>query len=66
MKKLVASLLAVFLSVGVLYAQEQGPVKMSKSGICHAPGTSYYNRTKTFFPFDTIEECLAAGGRLPK
>jgi len=42
------------------------PVKMSSSGICHAPGTSFYGRTKTFAPYPTLEACLAAGGRLPK
>ena len=43
-----------------------GPVKMSKSGICHAPGTSYYSRTKNFTAYNTIQECLDAGGRRPK
>lgn len=42
------------------------PVKKSKTGICHAPGSSYYSRTKNFTPFKTLDECLKSGGRLPK
>jgi len=45
---------------------EQQPVKMSKSGICHAPGSTYYDRTKHFSSFATLDACLKAGGRLPK
>jgi len=39
---------------------------MSNSKICHAPGTQYYDRTKNFTPYNTVDDCLAAGGRLPK
>lgn len=42
------------------------PVKMSKSEICHATDSSYYKRTKNFTSFQTLKECLEAGGRLPK
>ena len=42
------------------------PVKKSKSGICHDKSSRSYIRTKSFIPFDTIEECLESGGRLPK
>ena len=41
-------------------------VKMSRSGICHAPGTTYYARTMNFAPYSTLDGCLAAGGRLPR
>lgn len=47
-------------------ASNDGVVKKSKSGICHAPGGSYYDRTKNFTPFKTLDECLKSGGRLPK
>jgi micrococcal nuclease len=43
-----------------------GVVKMSSTKICHAPGTSYYAKTKSFIPYDSIVACIAAGGRLPK
>lgn len=47
-------------------ASNDGVVKKSKTGICHAPGSSYYARTKNFTPFKTLDECLKSGGRLPK
>lgn len=40
-------------------------VKKSNSSICHAPGTTYYNRTKNFTPFNNLDDCLNSGGRLP-
>lgn len=43
-----------------------GTVKMSTSGICHAPGTTYYDRTENFTPYTSLQACLDAGGRLPK
>jgi hypothetical protein len=45
---------------------QAGPVKMSKSGICHSPNTTYYNQTKNFTPYPTLKDCLNAGGRMPK
>jgi hypothetical protein len=47
-------------------ASNDGVVKKSKTGICHAPGGSYYEKTKNFTPFKTLDECLKSGGRLPK
>lgn len=44
----------------------EGIVKKSTTNICHDSSSSYYERTKNFIPFDTIEACLASGGRLPK
>ena len=41
-------------------------VKMSTSGICHDVTSSSYTRTKNFTAFETLESCLAAGGRLTK
>lgn len=41
-------------------------VKKSTTGICHAPGTTYYNKTVNFTPYNSVDECLKSGGRLPK
>lgn len=41
-------------------------VKKSSTGICHEKGTTYYERTKNFTSYNSIEECLNSGGRLPK
>ena len=47
-------------------ANDEPPVKMSKSGICHERGGTYYSKTKNYTAFNTLEECLRAGGRKPK
>lgn len=40
-------------------------VKKSTSNICHERGSTYYDRTKNFIPYNSIQECLNSGGRLP-
>ena len=52
----------LLLSCGVYAA----PVKLTSSGICHPPESSYYQRIERFKSFKNTEQCLAAGGRLPK
>ena len=42
------------------------PVKKSKTGICHEFGTKYCEQTKHFETFQSIDECIDSGGRLPK
>ena len=42
-----------------------GVTKMSRSGICHAPGTRYYSQTKYYTAYSSLSKCLAAGGRKP-
>jgi len=64
MKKIFAIMLLT-LSLAVI-SETKEPVKLSKSGICHSPGTTYYEQTKNFTPYKTMDECLKAGGRLPK
>lgn len=41
-------------------------VKKSSTGICHAKGTTYYDKTTNYKSFDSLETCLRGGGRLPK
>lgn len=41
-------------------------VKKSRSDICHDQRSRFYERTKNFEAFSTIEACLESGGRLPK
>ena len=45
---------------------DSGPVKKSSAGICHAPGSSYYQQTKQFTAYSSVDECVKSGGRLPK
>jgi hypothetical protein len=42
------------------------PIKQSSSGLCHSVESRWYERTKNFTPFNSMDACLAAGGRLPK
>lgn len=46
--------------------KDDQPVKMSKYKICHAPNSKYYIKTQNFTPYKTLQDCIAAGGRLPK
>ena len=46
-------------------ATAQG-VKKSASGICHCPGGQFYDRTTNFTEYETIDACLASGGREPQ
>jgi hypothetical protein len=63
--KLTISLISTILISTSAFAQSE-PIKMSKSGICHKPGSTYYQQTKNFTPYKTLDECLKSGGRLPK
>ncbi len=57
--------LSLLLTIPV-FAQADPPVKMSSSGICHEKGkSSYYDQTKKFTAYKTMDECLKAGGRMP-
>lgn len=40
-------------------------VKKSDAGICHDVSSASYNNTKKFTPFNTLEECVKSGGKLP-
>ncbi|MCE6958254.1 HNH endonuclease family protein [Cereibacter sphaeroides] len=42
-----------------------GPVKLSRSGICHDASSPYYEKTTRFTAFPDLASCLAVG-RLPK
>ena len=57
---------AVAVATAVGHAEQDHPIKKSRSGICHCPGGQYYDRTTKLTPFRTIDECLSSGGRHPK
>ena len=62
MKKIFILILIICCSCDVSYV----PVKKSKTGICHEYGSKYYEQTKHFEAFQSIDECIDSGGRLPK
>ncbi len=41
-------------------------VKKSRSAICHDSSSPFFTRVKNFTPYESLEECLQFGGRLPK
>lgn len=41
-------------------------VRKSRSGICHTETSPWYERTLHYEAFDSLEVCLASGGRTPK
>jgi len=64
MKKIV---IIIFLSFLMTSCDRSEPlVKKSKTGICHKAGTRYYEQTKHFKKFSSIEDCIKSGGRLAK
>ena len=65
MKFATTSLITAVMLSATVFAQSE-PIKMSKSGICHKPGSTYYQQTKNFTSFKTLDQCLKSGGRLPK
>jgi hypothetical protein len=71
MRKVMKFLRMFFTAVSVtvaapVFAQSDPPVKMSVSGICHQKGKSpYYAQTKKFTAYNTLDECLKSGGRMP-
>jgi hypothetical protein len=63
-KTLTVAALALALAAPAL--AEPTSVKMSRSGICHDTESPYYGKTQRFTPYESLAQCLAAGGRLPK
>ncbi len=60
-------LFSLILSSPLLASSNEEPVvKKSRSGICHDKSSRSYKRTKNFVAYDSIQECLDSGGRLPK
>lgn len=58
--------LIIFLTLIVNDDASAQTLKKSSSGICHPLESRYFNSTTNFQPFDTLQECLESGGRLPK
>lgn len=65
MKKIIGTIfITFFLLTGCNSANV--PVKKSTTNICHKKGSKYYDQTKHFRAFNSIQECIESGGRLPK
>lgn len=66
MKKIFTNLLILCFLLSCEKVVDNPNVKKSMSGICHKKGTQYYKQTKKYESFETINQCLNSGGRLPK
>jgi len=67
MRHVIAAFAFLVLSCAAVAQSSGAPaVKKSEQGICHARGSATYKRTKHFEPYDTMDACLASGGRLAK
>lgn len=66
MKKLIIMLTVILLSQNLAFAQNAEIKKSAKSGICYSADSKSYKKLKDFTPYKTLNECVAAGGKLPK
>lgn len=61
---LLAHALALSLSSGSFAQPREPAVKLSRTGICHDAASQHYARLQDYKPFDSMDACLRAGGRL--
>ena len=67
MIKLIKVFIIIIFLTGCDNIQNNHPnVKKSSSNICHEKGTQYYKQTIKYKSYNSIEDCLNSGGRLPK
>jgi hypothetical protein len=59
-------LLVILIGFSFSHTASAAVVKMSNSGLCHPPQSSWYERTKNYQAFASLEACLASDGKLPK
>ena len=66
MKKLIIMLTVILFSQNLAFAQNAEIKKSAKSGICYSADSKSYKKLKDFTPYKTMDECIKAGGKLPK
>ena len=66
MKKLIIMLTVVLFSQNLAFAQNAEIKKSAKSGICYSADSKSYKKLKDFTSYKTMDECIAAGGKLQK
>lgn len=47
-------------------ASSDAPVRKSRAGICHEPGSPNYGAMRGYTSYATVAACIADGGRLPR
>lgn len=58
--------LRLVLVLCLLSAPAHALVKKSSSGLCHDESSRYFATTQHFTAFNTLDDCLRSGGKLPK
>lgn len=67
LKILILMLSISFLGLNLIASDANNPpVKKSNTGICHPKGGTYYDKTKNFTPYQSMDVCIKSGGRPPK
>ena len=66
----VALALSLVTTLGLTWAADkkeaaEPAVKKSDSGICHDKTSPSFANTKKFTPFNSVDECVKSGGKLP-
>ena len=62
--------LSLVTTLGLTWAADkkeaaEPAVKKSDSGICHDKTSPSFANTKKFTPFNSVDECVKSGGKLP-
>ena len=66
MKKFIVMLTEILFSQNLAFAQNAEIKKSAKSGICYSADSKSYKKLKDFTPYKTMDECIAAGGKVQK
>ena len=66
MKKIIIMLAIMLFSQNLAFAQNAEIKKSAKSGICYSSASKSYKKLKDFTPYKTMDECIAAGGKIQK
>jgi hypothetical protein len=66
MKKIIIMLTVILFGQNLAFAQNAEIKKSAKSGICYSVDSKSYKKLKDFTPYKTMDECIAAGGKLQK
>jgi hypothetical protein len=66
MKKLIITLTVILFSQNLAFAQNAEIKKSAKSAICYSSASKSYKKLKDFTPYKTMDECIAAGGKIQK
>ena len=59
-RRMTGTLALIFVLISTPISAEL--IKKSNSGLCHPPESAWYERTKSYTEFDSLQACLNSGG----